>query len=87
MVFYFSGATVYGIFLIYRMFQDRECSKTDMTSWTIIALASMFWIVVIPISIIELRSKIKAKNKDKHTNLAQKNKSEAKSINSPLTDY
>ena len=87
MVFYFSGAAAYGIFLVYRMFQDRECSKTDMTSWTIIALASLFWVVVIPISIAELRSKIKAKNKAERTNLPQQNRSETKSINSPLTDY
>ena len=68
------------------MFQDRECSKTDTTSWTIIAIASMFWIVVIPISIIELRSKTKAKTKAEYKDLSPKNQTEAESINSPLTD-
>jgi len=43
------------------MFSDRECSKTDRASWIVIALASMFWVVVIPISILEIQAKAKAK--------------------------
>ena len=57
MTFYFSGTAGYAIFLIYRMFQDKECSKTDFLSWTIIAIASLLWVVVIPISIIEIQTK------------------------------
>lgn len=44
------------------MFQDRECSKTDLLSWTIIAIASLLWIVVLPISIMEIQSKAKQNN-------------------------
>lgn len=80
MAFYFSGATAYGIFLIYRMFQDRECCKRDLTSWTIIAIASLFWIVVIPISIVELQTKYK------YTDISQQIESETETSNSPLVD-
>ncbi len=61
MTFYLSGAGAYCFFLLYRMFSDRECSKTDRASWIVIAIASLFWIVVIPISILEIRAKAKAK--------------------------
>jgi hypothetical protein len=63
MTFYLSGAGVYGIFLLYRMFSDSECSKTDRASWMVIAIASLFWVIVIPISILEIQSKAKAKAK------------------------
>ena len=62
MTFYLSGAATYGIFLIYRMFQDAECSKTDLLSWSVIAIASLFWIVVIPISLWEIQSKVESSN-------------------------
>ncbi|MBE9045928.1 hypothetical protein IQ255_16210 [Pleurocapsales cyanobacterium LEGE 10410] len=61
MTFYLSGAGAYCVFLLYKMFEDRECSKTDRTSWIVIAIASMFWVVVLPLSIVELRTKAKAK--------------------------
>ena len=80
MTLYFSGTAVYAIFLICRMFQDRECSKTDFLSWTIIALASLLWIVVLPISIMEIQ------NKAKH-NISQKEELELRERNSPITDY
>jgi hypothetical protein len=63
MTFYLSGAGAYGIFLLYRMLTDSECSKTDRASWMVIAIASLFWIIVIPISILELQSKAKAQAK------------------------
>jgi|GEM_PF-2245756 len=61
MTFYLSGAGAYCFFLLCKMFSDRECSKTDRASWIVIALASMFWVVVIPISILEIQAKAKAK--------------------------
>lgn len=61
MIFYLSGAGAYGIFLLYRMLNDAECSKSDRASWIVIAIASLFWVIVIPISILELQSKAKAK--------------------------
>ena len=61
MTFYFSGAAAYSIFLISKMFQDRECSKTDPLSWLIIATASLLWILVIPISLLEIKAKAQAK--------------------------
>lgn len=63
MTFYLSGAGAYGIFLLYRMFSDTECSKTDRASWMVIAIASLFWVIVIPISILEIQSKAQAKAK------------------------
>ena len=59
MTFYVSGIVSYCLFLVYKMFQDKECSKTDLTSWLVIIVAALFWIVVIPISILEVRSRVK----------------------------
>ncbi|WP_019505144.1 hypothetical protein [Pleurocapsa sp. PCC 7319] len=61
MTFYLSGAGAYCVFLLCRMFSDQECSKTDRASWMVIAIASVFWVIVIPLSIIELQSKTKVK--------------------------
>lgn len=61
MTFYLSGAGAYCFFLLYRMFSDRECSKTDRADWIVIAIASLFWVIVIPISILEIRAKARAK--------------------------
>lgn len=61
MTLYLSGASAYGIFLIYRMFCDPECSKTDTVSWMVIAVASLFWMIVIPLSLLELQSKYQSK--------------------------
>ena len=61
MTFYLSGVGAYFVFLIFRMFSDQECSQTDRTSWIVIVIASLFWVIVIPLSIIELRSKAKVK--------------------------
>lgn len=71
MAFYFSGAIAYGTFLAYRMSQDSECSKTDLTSWTIIAIASLFWIVVIPISVVELKTKAQANNQKEYIDFSR----------------
>ncbi len=61
MTLYLSGAVAYCIFLIYKMFSDQECSKTEVISWIVITIASLFWVIVIPISIIEIQSKTKVK--------------------------
>lgn len=63
MTFYLSGVGAYCLFLIFRMFSDQECSKTDRVSWMVIVVASLFWIIVIPLSILELQSKAKVKAK------------------------
>ena len=59
MTFYLSGAGTYCAFLLFKKFSDRECSKTDFTSWVVIAIASAFWIAVIPLSVLEIRNKAK----------------------------
>ena len=59
MTFYLSGAGTYCAFLLFKKFSDRECSKTDLASWLVIAIASTFWIAVIPLSVIEMRTKAK----------------------------
>ena len=84
MVLYFSGAATYCLFLIYRMFQDQECSKTDLLSWMVIIIGSLFWIIVIPISILEVQTK--AKNQMKSTSI-QPFESESGDNKSPLTEH
>ena len=59
MTFYLSGASAYCAFLLLKKFSDRECSKTDPASWLVIAIASTFWIAVIPLSVLEIRAKAK----------------------------
>ena len=59
MIFYFSVAGIYGSFLIYKMLWDQNCSHSDLASWIVIAIATLFWIVVIPVSILEIFAKNK----------------------------
>lgn len=61
MTLYLSGAGAYCAFLLFSKFSDQECSKTDPASWLVVAIASTFWIIVIPISLMEIRTKTKAK--------------------------
>ena len=63
MTFYLSGAGVYCAFLLLSKFSDKECSKTDLTSWLVLAIASSLWIVVVPISLIEISNKLKQKDR------------------------
>lgn len=63
MTFYLSGVGTYCAFLLFNKFKDQECSKTDPISWLVIAIASMLWIVVIPISLLEIKTKAKAQAK------------------------
>ena len=59
MTFYLIGAGIYCAFLIYMMFQDQECSNFDLSSWLVICIASLFWMIVIPVSIAEMSNKDK----------------------------
>ncbi len=61
MTLYLSGAGAYCAFLLLSKFSDRECSKTDPASWLVVAIASALWIIVIPLSLIEISIKAKAK--------------------------
>lgn len=61
MTFYLSSAGAYCFFLLFKMFSDAECDKSDRAAWIVIAIASLFWVVVIPISVLEMRAKAKAK--------------------------
>lgn len=67
MTLYLFGSGAYFAFLLFSKFSDRDCSKTNLASWIVIVIASVFWIVVIPISLIELRSKARAKMRLKQT--------------------
>ncbi len=58
MIIYLTGASAYCAFLIFNLFNDKECSNTDSTSWIAVTLASAFWIIVIPISLMEIRRKL-----------------------------
>jgi hypothetical protein len=59
MTFYLSGVGTYFIFLLFKKFSDKECSKTDPASWLVVAIAATLWIIVIPLSVVELRTKAK----------------------------
>lgn len=59
MTFYLIGAGAYCTFLIYMMFQDQECSNYNLSSWIVIAIASLLWMIVIPVSILEIFKKDK----------------------------
>ena len=61
MAFYLSGVGIYGVFLLLVKFSDKECSKIDFASWLVLAIASILWIVVVPISSIEIATKLKQK--------------------------
>ena len=61
MTFYLSGAGAYCLFLLFNKFSDRECSKTDPRSWLVLIVASTFWVIILPISLIELTAKTKNK--------------------------
>ena len=63
MTFYLSGAGAYCLYLLLSKFSDRECSKTDPRSWLILTIASALWMVVVPISLIELTIKAKTKHR------------------------
>ncbi len=67
MTLYLFSAGAYLAFLLFSQFRDKECSKTDFKSWLIVTLASALWIFVIPISLIEIRSKAQAKVHIKET--------------------
>jgi hypothetical protein len=61
MTLYLFSASAYFIFMLFSKFSDQECSKTYFVSWLVIIFASALWIVTIPISLIEIRSKALAK--------------------------
>jgi hypothetical protein len=63
MIIYLTGASAYCAFLIFNLFNDQECSNTDSTSWIAVALASAFWVIVVPISLMEIRGKLKDRGK------------------------
>ncbi len=69
MTLYLSGAGAYCTFLLCCKFMDRECSKTDPTSWIVVAIASALWLVVIPISLIEIRTKARVAKLDSRSKL------------------
>lgn len=66
MTFYLLGAGTYCTFLLFSKFKDRECSKTELKSWAVIAIASTLWIVVIPICLIEIKIKANAEQQSKN---------------------
>lgn len=59
MTFYLIGAGTYCAFLTYMMLQDQECSSFDFGSWLVIAIATLLWMIVIPVSILEIFRKNK----------------------------
>ena len=62
MIFYLSGAGLYGAFLLFNLLGDRECPNSDATSWIAIVIASSLWVVTVPLSLLELSSKAKKRS-------------------------
>lgn len=60
MAFYLLGAGIYFVYLTSQMLMDRKCSNYDLGSWIIIAIATTLWIIVIPVSLLEIFNKNKA---------------------------
>lgn len=61
MKLYLVVAGVYFVFLLFSKFSDRECSKTDVASWLLVISISALWILVIPMSLIEIELKARVK--------------------------
>jgi RsiW-degrading membrane proteinase PrsW (M82 family) len=54
MTFYLFGAGVYCIFFLFHRFKYQKGLKKNPISWLIIFMASSFWLIVIPISLLEI---------------------------------
>jgi hypothetical protein len=53
------GLLNFGIYLILFM-QDCSTPKTDRSSWIVLGVASLFWPVVLPLSCLERRAKMRS---------------------------
>ncbi len=82
MTLYLFSASTYFTFLLFSQFKDNESSKMDSISWLVIILASALWILVIPISLIEIRSRTQAKVRLEETEKAKDLKLNSQQIES-----
>ncbi len=82
MTLYLFSAGAYFTFLLFSQFRNNESSTMDSTSWLVIILASALWILVIPISLIEIRSKAQTKVRLKETEKARDLKLNSQQIES-----
>jgi hypothetical protein len=53
LILYFATAGWILLILLHAFFTDRAIAKTDRISWTVMLLAATFWIIVLPISLVE----------------------------------
>lgn len=51
---YLLNVLVVALVLVSALLADRTTSKFDRTSWIVVALASIFWFVAIPLSFAEV---------------------------------
>ena len=56
MTFYLFSSGAYFAYLLFNKFSDPD-SKTNLAFWLVMVVASAFWILVIPISLIEIKFK------------------------------
>lgn len=61
MTFYLFGAGGYCAFLLLLIFKNKQNLQTTPRLWLIILIASTFWVLVIPISLLEMIIKGKSK--------------------------
>jgi hypothetical protein len=67
MTFLTISLVIYGLIAllnlwVYLILFFRDCStpNTDRSSWIVLSLASLFWLVVLPLSYLERRAKMRS---------------------------
>lgn len=60
MTFYLFGASLYCAFLLLLIFKHQQNLKITSKSWLVIFIASTFWVLVLPISLLEIVIKDKS---------------------------
>lgn len=62
-MWYFQLGSIAFLYYLTLFFSDKTTPKNDPTSWIAIFIASSLWIIVVPISFVELISKSIGKRK------------------------
>ena len=62
-MWYFKLGSIAFLYYLTLFLRDKTTPKNDTTSWIAIFIASLFWIIVVPISFVELSFKFASKRK------------------------
>ncbi|GAB4373735.1 MAG: hypothetical protein Kow00121_17340 [Elainellaceae cyanobacterium] len=69
---YLLNALVVALVLVSALLADRTTSKSDKTSWIVVALASILWFVAIPLSFAEVVRKVWVRRRFPYMNPASR---------------